>query len=323
MGDYKKMIAVLDTGFDSYQYETMLLNNNGYEVRIFDGDNSDLEGRLRLARNATGIFMRWTKIDKDFLAQCPQLKVISRYGVGYDNIDIDAASQAGVKVSIVRGYANHSVSDHALALIYACSRGLSLASATLKSDFGKAPFTRMFELHWKTLGIIGLGRIGVTLAGKAVHLFKKVLANDPYIPDSRFNDFGVEKRSLEQLFEESDIISVHCNLTDETRHLIDQKAFKKMKRIPIIVNTARGPVIKTKALLDSIDSGKIHSAGIDVYDTEIAESIPEKLINHPRIITTGHYAWYSENAIANLQKQATENMIALLKGKNMEDCLNN
>lgn len=322
MHEMTKKVAVLDTGYDNYSFEKQLLRQHGYNLEIFEGDKHDLHDKLAFSKDALGIFVRWTKVDDAFLRQCPKLKVIIRYGAGYENVDLDAATRANVTVANVGGYGNHSVSDHALSLTYACARGLFHGVSTLKSNFGKPPFERMFELHRKTLGIIGVGRIGGTLATKAVHLFNHVLAYDPYKPDSRFTDLGVQKTSFDSLLWNSDVISLHCNLTDETRNMIDKTAFEKMNKTPIIVNTSRGPVIEARALLNALDSEKVFMAGLDVYDSEIPEEIPEEILSHPRTVTTGHYAWYSENSIAELQKRAAQNMVALLEGKEIEDKLN-
>ena len=177
-------------------------------------------------------------------------------------------------------------------------------------------------MHDKTLGIIGLGRIGGTLADKARHLFNKVLATDPYIPDEKFKQHGTEKSSLENLLEKSHVISLHCNLTDETRHLLNPEAFGKMGQHPVVINTSRGPVIDAKALLEAAEGNRIHSAGIDVYENEPADQRQEALVSNPKIITTGHYAWYSDRAIGIMQKRAADNLAAMLKGEMIEDLLN-
>lgn len=322
MHEMDKKIVILDTGYDNYTFEKQLLREHGYHLEIFKGEKHDLHGKKAFSKDAVGIFIRWTKIDEGFLRQCPKLKVIIRYGAGYENVDLTAATRATVKVANVGGYGNHSVSDHALALMYACARGLFQGVQALRNNFGKPPFERMFELHRKTLGIVGLGRIGGTLATKAVHLFKQVLAYDPYIADTRFTDLGVQKASFDALLRNSEIISLHCNLTDETRNMIDKPAFEKMDKKPILVNTSRGPVIENKELLNALDSGKVFMAGLDVYDSELPDEIPVDILTHPRIITTGHYAWYSENSIAALQKRAAQNMVALLEGREIKDTLN-
>ncbi len=317
-----KKIAILDTGYPSYEKERRLLHSNGYELVIFEGDRADITSRIRLAGKAEGIFVRWTRIDEPFLEKCPSLKAIVRYGAGYENIDLEAAARTGIRVANVGGYGNHSVSDHALALIFASARGLFPGVAGFRENFGKPPFERMIEFHRNTLGIIGLGRIGGTLASKAGFLFKEVLASDPYIADSRFMDLNVIKTDLQKLLKKSDVISIHCNLTEETTGLIGHQEFRKMDRFPILVNTARGPVIETGALLEALEQGKVHSAGLDVFHSEIPGQIDRRLLSHPRVIATGHFAWYSENSLEELQKRAAENMLALLAGKSPEDSLN-
>ena len=315
-------IAVLDPGYEHYHYERDLLSHSGYELKIFHGTGDDHQAKINFAADAVGLFVRWTRIDEFFISNCPHLKVIIRYGSGYENIDLEAASRANVKVANVGGYGNHSVSDHALSLIYASIRGLFQGASLSHDQFGKAPFPEIFELHRKTLGIIGLGRIGGTLARKAVGLFGKVVASDPYIQDTRFSDLGVEKVNLEGLLRQSHVISIHCNLTDETRHLIDSAAFGMMDQRPYLINTARGPVIETEALLLALEDNMIRGAGLDVFDSELPSEIDRRIIDHPRIIATGHYAWYSENSLDELQKRAAQNMVALLRNETIEDSLN-
>jgi D-3-phosphoglycerate dehydrogenase len=302
--------------------EEGLLSKHGYVLDLFEGSNDDHAAKIRFAAGAVGVFVRWTMVDEEFLSSCPLLKVIIRYGAGYENIDLDAANASGVKVANVGGYGNHSVSDHALSLIYACTRGLFPGTAGILEHFGKPPFQRVFELHRKTLGIIGLGRIGGTLARKAGGLFQKVLASDPYIPDKRFLELGVEKTSFKDVLRQSHVISIHCNLTEETRHLLDTEAFTRMEHQPYVINTARGPVIETDALLEALDKNLIPGAGLDVFDSELPEEINPRILAHPRIIATGHYAWYSENSLEELQKRAAENMVALLQNRSIEDALN-
>jgi D-3-phosphoglycerate dehydrogenase len=316
------IIAVLDTGYENFEYEKDLFTSNGFQFRVFPGDNADREAKVDFARKATGLMIRWTEVDDDFLIQTPDLRAIVRYGAGYENIDLRAATASGVRVSNVTGYGNNAVSDHALALIYACARDLMTGTAEIRELFGKPPRDRIFELHRKTLGIIGLGRIGGTLATKAVHLFGEVIACDPYIPAERFDALRTRRVELDELLERSDVISLHCNLTGETTGMMDSAAFDKMKRIPVVINTARGPVIDAEALIGALDRGQIHSAGIDVFNTELPHELPEALLQHPRITATGHYAWFSENSHVDLQRKAADNMLGLLSGQVVEDCLN-
>jgi len=315
-------IKVLDTGYDSFAYEEQLFLSHGCAFEIWPGDAGDEAGKVAFAADADGLLIRWSVVNDAFLAAMKQLKAIVRYGVGYENIDLDAASRAGVKVAIVQGYGNHAVSDHALALMYACNRLLPQGHRAIREVFGEPPDKRVLDFHEATLGIIGLGRIGGTLCQKAVHLFQRVRASDPYICEERFEELGAEQVGLEELIQTSDVISVHCNLTQETTGLLNERTLGLARRCPIIINTARGPVIDQDALLQALHEQRIFGAGIDVYHTELASDLPEELLNHPRIICTGHYAWYSLHSHRELQRRAADNLLALLRGENIEDCLN-
>ena len=314
-------VVVLDGGYDSYETERDILGAAGYDLELFSGARDDVEGRIAFAQGAAGVFIRWTGADAAFLDAIPGVRAIVRYGVGYDNIDLDAAKARGVAVSNVQGYANHAVSDHALALILACLRGLQQAPAHRQDAFGEAPETHMPELHTLTLGIVGLGRIGGTLSAKAMMLFGHVLASDPYIPHERFARLGAEPVDLPQLLNEADVVSLHCNLTDETRHLIGAPAFERMRPKAILINTARGPVVDEAALYEALESGRLHAAGLDVYAEEPPTAQEQRLLAHARVVGTGHYAWYSNQASRELQRRAADNMVALLAGEGPPDRL--
>lgn len=317
-----KRVVILDRGYGLYRYEQDVVEAAGYALEVYAGDPQDLTAKLAFAQGAQGVLVRGTVVDGAFLDAVPGLKAVVRYGVGYDNIDVAAATARGIRVANVRGYANHSVSDHALALMFACVRALPLGQQLFKSTFGHAPRLDMIEFRYATLGLIGLGQIGGTLARKAGTLFGRILASDPYVCDARFEALGAAKTDLDTLLGESHVISLHCNLTQETTHLIDARAFDTMRHRPILVNTARGPVIDETALLDALNTDRIHSAGIDVYSEEPPWPRLEALLSHPRVIATGHYAFYSETAMVDLQTRAADNLAALLRGETPSDCLN-
>ena len=315
-------IVILDSGYKSYDFETELFEKNGFRLKIYPEFKGNPSEKRDFAQNADGILVRHTTIDDAFLSEMKNLKAVVRYGVGYDNIDIEACSKYGVKVANVQGYANHSVSDHAIALMFSCTRGMWDTKLQLTQGFATPPIRDIFELHDKTLGVIGIGRIGSIFCIKASHFFKEVLACDPYKPDNHFNQLSVRRVELEELLNESDIISLHCNLTNETKHLLNSDRFLMIKKRPVIINTSRGEVICEKALLEALNSGKIHSAGLDVYENEPITRMQNKLVNHPRTICTGHYAWYSDKASEELQRRAAINLLNFLLGNTVEDCLN-
>jgi len=315
-------IVILDSGYKSYSAEKELFEKNGFNLKIHPSYQGEQKEKIEFAEDADGILVRHTKIDEKFLSQMNHLKAIVRYGVGYDNVDVDACTRFGVKVANVQGYANHAVSDHVLALIYSCARALWNTQVQITEKFAVPPVKDVFELHNKTLGIIGLGRIGSTLAKKAGSLFKEILAFDPYKSQKYCNRFSARKVEMNEFLEGSDIISIHCNLTEETRHILNAKTFTEMKKKPVIINTSRGETVDESALFEALQTGKVHSAGIDVFENEPPTEKQNQIINHARTICTGHYAWYSDHSIIELQIRAANNLLQLLKGNDVEDGLN-
>lgn len=321
-GEARGTVALIDGGYDSYEYERDVLSAAGYDLIVFDGDRHDVEGKLAFARRSAGIFVRWTELDAAVFEALPALRCVVRYGAGYDNVDVDAATKHGVLVSNVQGYANHSVSDHALALILSCVRGLTQGARELRENYGEPPRADMRELKDMTLGIVGLGRIGGTLCQKARGLFRRTLACDPYIPHERFRNLGAIESTFETVLSESDVITIHCNLTDETRLLFSKETLAKMRPAAILVNTARGPVVDEEALLEALNNNALYAAGLDVWWDEPPLADRDELLAHPRVAATGHYAWYSTEAHVELQRRAAHNMVAMLRGAPPEDCLN-
>jgi len=315
-------VSIIDSGYESYAFEKDLFLKNNILLRIFPTYGGNISEKQNFAKNADGILVRHTKIDEAFLLRMKKLKAVVRYGVGYDNIDVEACTRHRIKVANVQGYASHSVSDHALALMFICTRAMWDTKTQVLQKFAAPPVRDIFELHDKILGIIGLGRIGSELCKKTSPIFKQILACDPYKPDLHFRQLSTKRVELNELLDTSDVITVHCNLTDETRHLLSKEQFYRMKKRPVIINTSRGEVICEKSLLDALNSGIIHSAGLDVYESEPPSEQQYELVNHPRTICTGHYAWYSDEAARELQRRAAINLYNFLTGNPVEDCLN-
>jgi len=309
-------IAILDTGYASYTYETKLFTEKGYELHIYGGPARNRDRKYQMGSDAHGILVRELLIDEAALMRMPVLKAIVRYGIGYDNIDLDACRKRNIRVANVQGYASHSVSDHALALMFACIRDLE---GSRSGTFSKPSRADVFELHDKTVGIIGIGRIGSQFSRKVAPLFKRILACDPYKTKAYINKLGAEKVDLSTLLSQSHVISLFCNLTAETRHLLNDGAFEKMEQVPVIINTARGAVVEERALLRALTSGRVHSAGLDVFEQEPPGKEQKALLAFPKVVYTPHIAWYSNASVLTLQRTAAQHLVGLLQGEQIED----
>ncbi|WP_102346588.1 C-terminal binding protein [Bacillus sp. Marseille-P3661] len=269
---------------------------------------------IEAAKDADGILNQYAPISRKVLESLPNLKVVSRYGVGVNTVDIAAATENNVIVGNVTDYCMDEVSDHAFALLMSCARKTVVLNNEVKRgnwDFKVS--VPIFRLRGRVLGLAGLGRIPQTLAKKAQAFGINVIAYDPFIPEQVANDLNVKLVTLDELCEQSDYISVHTPLMESTRGLIGEKQFKLMKKEAIIINTARGPVIDEQALIKALQDGEIAGAGLDVLEQEpIASDNP--LLKMDNVVLNPHAAWYSEEAELELKRKTAQNIADVLAG---------
>jgi D-3-phosphoglycerate dehydrogenase len=266
---------------------------------------------IEATRDADGVMVQHAKITRKVIQQLEKCQIIARYGVGYDNVDVKAATEKGIMVSNVPDYCVDEVSSHAIALLMTLSRKIVLLNNSVKT--GKWTYLvaePVYQLTGKTLGIVGLGRIGTAAAKKGLGLGLKVNVYDPYVSKS---ELDVKFVSLSTLLGTSDFVSLHCPLTDETYHIFSREEFKKMKNSAFLINTARGPVIDEKALYDALKNGQIAGAAVDVTEPE-PPSPDNPLLALDNYIITPHTAWYSEESQVQLQRETTRAVVAVLKG---------
>jgi len=242
----------------------------------------------------------------------PQLAVIARNGVGYDAVDVAAATQHGIAVTVTPGANQESVAEHTFALMLAAARSIvpqhvAIAAGRWQRDVG-------FPLRGRTLGLVGLGRIGREVALRAVAFRMRVMAYEPF-PDPRFIDqHGIHLAPLEQLLAESDVVSLHLPLTKETEHLIDGRALSLMKATAFLINTARGGLVDEQALLRALQERRIAGAGLDVF----AEEPPpanHPLLKHPNVVCTAHTAGVDLQARDDMALLAAQAIVALSRGQ--------
>lgn len=249
-------------------------------------------------------------------------EAITRYGVGLDNVDLDAAADAGVVVTHYPGYCTAEVADHALSMILALNRRIVELDRSLRAGawVEHGPATRgilrgpVQPLREQTLGIIGFGRIGQAVASRARPFGLTIIAADPYIDPEVIRGAGAEPVTLDELLERADIVTIHSPLTPETRGLIDAAALSRMKPTAVLVNTARGPIIDLPALAQALQDGVIAGAALDVVDPEpLVAGSP--FYGLPNVILTPHSAYYSERSVDVVRRETLFEALKVLRGK--------
>ncbi|SLM11996.1 Phosphoglycerate dehydrogenase [uncultured spirochete] len=292
-----------------------LLEENGCRIEKLNIMNPlSASELLALVAEADGIIAGLDQYDALVIENAKRLKVISRYGVGYDNVDLEAAKRKGVAVTFTPGTNENSVADLAMTLLLCASRNIVSMDKYVKSGLGSRVIGS--EMWKKTLGIIGTGRIGKGLARRAVGFSMNILAYDAY-PDTAFaQQVGLTYCSLDRLLRESDFISIHCPLTDETRSLIGAAEFAVMKPTAVLVNTARGGIVDEEALYNALVQKKIAAAALDVTVQDPPTGSP--LLGLDNCIITPHIGGYTRDAVLNMGMLAARNLIAVLKGEPCE-----
>ena len=316
----KPVCCVAGLGYRDYDTERGILARARVELRLLDCETED--DLIAEARDADALLVRHIEITERVLGALDRLQIVARYGIGYDNVDLAAATKHGVIVTYLPSYGEWEVSEHAMALMLALVRDLGGRDRTMRAggwDLSwRAPLGR-FE--GSTVGIIGLGRIGRLVAKKLRGFDVKLLATDPYIDASVFDEYGAEAAPFEKLLGESDYVTLHTPLTDETRHMMDAAALALMKPTACLVNTSRGGVIDTDALAAALRDGRLRGAGIDVFETE-PPGLDNPLMALDNVILTDHTAWYSEQSLETLQRLAAEAVAAVFEGRWPADCIN-
>jgi len=264
-----------------------------------------------------------TQCDKDLIDHAKNLKIIARAGVGIDNVDVNYASSKGIIVVNAPFGNTNSAAEHTMALMLTFCRNIPVASNSLKSgEWKRAPFTGL-ELKNKTIGVIGMGKVGGRVVRRCKSFEMNVIVNDPYISAKRAEDFGVSLVELEEIVRFSDIITVHTPLNDETRDLISAEHFKGMKDGVIIINCARGGIISEEGMLENLENGKVTGAAFDVWSQEPPKSDTlQKLINHPKMVVTPHLGANTHEAQENVAVDVSRELINYLDGKPLENAVN-
>jgi len=292
---------------------------SGFEVRYVDG--SDRAALLPALAGVDAVIVRSaTRIDAEALAQAPNLRVVARAGVGLDNVDVEAATRAGVMVVNAPSSNTVSAAEHAVGLLLAVARNVPQAMASLRAgEWQRSRFTGA-ELYGKVAGILGLGRIGELVAQRLAAFCTQVIAYDPYVPTARAAQLGVRLVGLEELLAEADFISVHLPKTAETSGLIGERELRLVKPGVLIVNAARGGIVDENALALALKDGRVGGAGIDVFATEPPADSP--LLAFPNVVATPHLGASTHEAQEKAGTQVARSVRLALSGEFVPDAVN-
>ncbi|MDG5776753.1 C-terminal binding protein [Haloarculaceae archaeon H-GB2-1] len=313
-------VVVTDYVHGDVRTERDKLGAVGATVRSVEAESTaDL---LDSVEDARVLLTTRVEITADVYAAFPSLEAVIRYGSGYDNVDVDAATDYGVAVVNVPEYCSEEVATHTIGLILACDRRIvqfdrEVHRGTWDPE-GQSGMTRLSE---KTLGIVGFGTIGRLVAERAKSFGVDLLVHSRSATQSDLDAFDAESVSFEDLLARSDVVTVHTALSDRTRHLFDRAAFETMRDGAILVNTSRGGVVDQDALVDALAADELALAGLDV----LAEEPPaddEPLLDRDDVVLTPHAAWYSETATDEVQRLATEEAVRVVRGERPRNVVN-
>jgi D-3-phosphoglycerate dehydrogenase len=297
-----------------------ILEAAGYEVKYQPG--LSLDEITNVIHDYNGLIVRSeTQVNTELISLMENMEVIGRAGTGVDNIDVNAATRKGIIVMNTPGGNTISTAEHTMALMVSMCRNIAQANQSLRSGKWDRKKYKGTELHSKTLGIIGFGKIGREVAVRSKAFGMKVIAFDPVVSEDLANELGVDLVTLDTIFEKSDIISVHVPLNDETRNLVSTETLQKCKDGVKIINCARGGIVNENALVDAIDSGKVSAAAFDVYESEPPD-FSGKLISHPRVVTTPHLGASTEEAQEKVAIQVAQQIVDLFQNKSARGIVN-
>ena len=310
MSSKRPKVVITDCDHPSVEIEKEILSEIDLEFLLAHCNTEDEV--IKAAQDADGIINQYAPITRRVIDSLKRCKVIARYGVGVDNIDVEAATEHHIIVANVPDYCVDEVSTHAMALILACARGITLLDRKRREK--KWDFTLakpLFRTQGKTLGLFGLGRIARKVVQKASGFGLKVIAYDPYVSKV---DIEVKLVELSQLLTDSDFVSIHAPLTAETKHSFGENELKLMKKTAYLVNTSRGPVINEKALYIALKEKWIAGAALDVMEKE-PPNWKSPLLKLDNLMITPHISFYSEESYIELKTKVAEAVLSVLKGE--------
>ncbi|MGA2613978.1 MAG: C-terminal binding protein [Spirochaetia bacterium] len=320
LGKERQRIVVTDSETRSMEIE--IEEAKKHEMDLIRADCKREDEVIELAKDADAVLVDMAPITRRVIETLKKCKVIVRYGIGYDNIDLGAATDAYIYVANLPGYCIDEVSSHAVALTLAASKKLFQYSRDVKAgvwDIEKQ--LPMIDLRASRVGVVGLGNIGRAYARKMRTFSDDIVAYDPFIKQKDIADTGIKMLALEELLRTSDIISLHIPVTEETRNMFGERQLKIMKSTAFLINTARGAIVDENALYEALKAGIIAGAGLDALIVEEPNS-KNPLFELDNVIVTPHVAFYSKTALRNMHRMAVQTAIKVLMGEIPDNVLN-
>jgi D-3-phosphoglycerate dehydrogenase len=303
------LVAVADSVFPTLDPAREVLSRIGAQLRL--AAEPTPAAILEVATGSDALLVTYAKITAEMIQQMPRCRIISRFGIGVDNVDIAAATTAGIVVTKVPDYCIDEVSDHAMALLLALARKIPSASARVHAGrWEMKAVVPIHRLRGSVLGLVGFGRIPQLVAPKAQSFGLQVVACDPYVAPGILARAGVEGVDFARLLKISDFVSIHSPLLPETTGLFNAGVFRQMKPTAYLINTARGPIVDEAALAQALDLGQLAGAALDVMEQEPPSK--SALFGRDNVIITPHISFYSEESLVELQTKASEEVVSVL-----------
>jgi len=307
-------VVITDHGYEHINQERKIIEGFGAELAVHACKTE--QDVIDCASNADAIICQFAPITRHVIEQLNSCKVIIRYAVGVDNIDVIAASEKGIPVCNVPDYGTEEVALHTVSLILSLVRKLpELQSACRAGKWTYKVAKPIHRLSGQTLGLVGFGRIPRMVARMVEGFNLNILVADPYVQANEIEQLGYTPTTLEELIAQSDIISLHVPLSKKTYHIIDYTMLIKAQKNPYLINTSRGGIVDEQALLRLLDTNILAGVALDVSEKEPIQ-LDNPLVTHERVMITPHSAWYSEESISALQKSVAEEAVRVLSGNN-------
>jgi D-3-phosphoglycerate dehydrogenase / 2-oxoglutarate reductase len=305
-------IVVTDHVFASLDLERSILEPLGAELVLAPA--SDEATLSVLAEQATGIIVCYARITQSIIGAAARggCRIIARYGIGYDNIDVAAATEAGILVTYVPDYCLDEVADHTIGLLLATGRGIMTAASDVRTGGWTVPRASVHRLQGRQLTLLGTGRIGRRVAARALAFGLELVGYDPFV--AKWDLDGVRRATtLEQALGDADFVSLHAPMTPANRHLVSARTLAMMHRSPILINTARGGLVDLDSVVAALDDGRLGGVALDVAEVEPLP-VGHPLRRHPRALITPHMAFFSIEAQDDLQRRTADEVARALTG---------